>query len=423
LRKAFIEHLPPSQVIHLSSKEPNKTPYFLNELEKHYRYLLYETDPELSDWTRLSLRQADLVLFIGFAQSSPSLNEIEQFFFQNIKKHTQTVKLILLHEHSSTVPIHTESWTQLRSHLLHEHIRLSSSADLIKLIRSITYQSIGLVLSGGGARGLAHIGVLKALEELKIPIDCIGGSSMGALIAGAYASGMDINTMIKEVEDTLLPAIRSLDYTFPLLALKSGKSISLALRKTFGTERNIQDCWTRFFCVSTNLSKFHLQVHHQGILWESIRASLSIPALFPPVTTSKGELLVDGGLVNNMPVDIMKQQIQEGIVLAISTNSRKDPISSPPLEMWVSGWKLLLKKLSSMNSSPSTPHLGELMMEIILLSGSEHQMRMQEEADHCLHLELSSFNLLQFKAFEKIIDIGYQEAIKYFSFLSFPLSK
>ena len=396
-----------------SSAHPNlQSTMWLAEQELLYDYVIYEADLDLTPWTHLCLRQSDHVLFIGLSSQSPELNSIESYFFKTQAKRASSYELILLQQNAHAIASSTELWTQSRHNASHQHICLSSAQDLEKLIRFLSGKSIGLVLSGGGARGLAHVGVIRALEELKIPIDYIAGTSMGAIIGASYAKGLSYKEILHQLKTILIPTAKTLDYTLPILSLKSGKKFSLGLQQAFGETFEIKDCKTNFFCISTNLSESKIKLHKEGMLWECLRASAAVPALFPPIINEMGEILVDGGILNNMPVDIMKNYLNGGKTLAVSISSGKERTHYSPLEAWVSGWQLLADQFSKEPMNSKTPNIGELIMETINLSGDQHQVRMEKEADYCLSLDLSLFSFLDFHSYEKIIEIGYKIALE-----------
>lgn len=385
---------------------------WLSEKEKEYEYLIYEADVTLTDWSRFCCRQADRIALVGQAEESPELNEMEKFLWGAKDLQATTKDLILLHPPYAIEPQNVVDWTALRHNIYHHNVRLSSEEDFNKLLRFLSGQAIGLVLSGGGARGLAHVGVLKAFEEAKISIDCVAGSSMGAIIAASHAIGMNAQTIFEQVQNLVVPAAECLDYTLPFLSVKTGKQVTLALQKAFGKERHIEQSWTNFFCVSTNLSTSSCKIHKKGLLWEAIRASISIPAIFPPMITAQKEVLVDGGVMNNMPVDIMRQQIHEGKILASSIMAPEEHTHFAPLSPWISGWDLFSKHLN-WNHQDKIPHIGDIILPAVMLSSNEHQKQMETLSDHCIRINLPQYGLMEFTSFEPIIEAGYRAAQKY----------
>src|SRR5277367_6131457 len=195
---------------------------------------------------------------------------------------------------------------------------------------------ICLVLSGGGARGMAHIGVLKVLEELKIPVDCIAGTSVGAIVGGLYASGMtalEIDSTIRSVDwqEAFRDAPPRRDLAFRRkqddrnflvrlpLGLKHGRillpkgfiqgqKLQETLRQLtlpFGTSTNFDTLPTPFRAVATDLVTGNAVLMEKGDLAFAMRASISAPGVFAPAEM-QGQLLVDGGLAENLPIDVAR---------------------------------------------------------------------------------------------------------------------
>jgi NTE family protein len=216
-----------------------------------------------------------------------------------------------------------------------------------------TRPRIGLVLSGGGARGLAHVGVLKVLDEMHVPVDAIAGTSMGAVIGGLYASGKsatEIEALVRTVDwnsafrdrppRSDLNFRRKLDdreylVRFPL-GLKAGKfrvprgliqgqKLTQILRRETIAIAGIDDfdrLPTRFRAVATDLETGDRRVLAGGDLTEALRASMSAPGVFAPVELN-GRLLVDGGLVENLPVDVAKAM---GVDIVIAVDVGFQPV-------------------------------------------------------------------------------------------------
>jgi len=219
---------------------------------------------------------------------------------------------------------------------------------------------IGLVLSGGGARGMAHVGVIQVLEEMKIPIYCIAGTSMGAIVGGLYAAGMSPVEMEKFVtsmewneafkdkpppsELTFRRKREAADYliNFDLgfknggfsipKGLLQGQNLNLILKSLLFHTEGMDDFSKLnipFRAVATDIETGDAVILEKGELVKAIRASMSIPALFAPVEID-GRMLVDGGVANNLPIDIARQMGADVVIVVdISTNlSRRDQLTS-----------------------------------------------------------------------------------------------
>ncbi|MDB5240225.1 MAG: phospholipase, partial [Spirosoma sp.] len=287
---------------------------WLNEQESKHDFLLLIADkptPEgqYSTWTKRCLRAADEILLIADALQSPEWTKQEK---QNQHELGRTETLVLLHPIDTVIPHHTARWLQNRPRVKnHYHIRLGLSRDMERLARILSGTANGLVLAGGGAKGFAHLGVLKALLEFHIPIDFVGGTSVGGLMAGiiSFDQPVDmINGFLKKA------ALRNPtgDYNWiPLISLVRGKRMEQLIQATiqdfFGhLDTDVEDSWLTLFMLSSNYTQAREEIHTRGPLVKYLKATSAIPGVFPPVIDGD-DLLVDGGAFNNFPVDVMSR--------------------------------------------------------------------------------------------------------------------
>ncbi len=195
----------------------------------------------------------------------------------------------------------------LESHSsLYTHV---SSDYFGRLARRLLGRSLGLVLGGGGARGIAHVGIIKAFQEAGLEFDLIGGTSIGAFVGGLMAREQVINRTIPVVSGFSRAMSskwrQALDLTYPATSWFSGHAFNRALWKYFGFA-GIEDFPIPFFAVTTDLTRSRLQIHRSGPAWQYIRASMSLSGFLPPVCDARdGTLLVDGGYLANVPMDQM----------------------------------------------------------------------------------------------------------------------
>jgi predicted acylesterase/phospholipase RssA len=156
------------------------------------------------------------------------------------------------------------------------------------------------------------VGVFKALEEAGVPVDTVGGTSMGAIFAGGIAMQWSADEIMEEVRSLFGPRLALYDPTIPLRALLAGKKLDGVMARLF-QDLSIADLMIPFFCVATNISRAHPEVFDSGAMRDAIRSSCSIPGLFPPVRSVE-RVLVDGGLMNNLPFGVMRQRCPGPIV-------------------------------------------------------------------------------------------------------------
>ena len=383
---------------------------WLNEQEAKHQYIIYQTDASTTNWTRRCLRMSDRVLAVGLARGNPARNEIEEELLKRgSNKIFAQAELVLVHQNDGTPPRGTSHWLAGRDVRGCHHVRDGVKQDYQRLARLLTGRALGLVLGGGGARGLAHVGVIRALHEVGIPIDAIGGTSMGAIIAGFYAMDSDLENMNKACRAAFLKQRPMLDVTFPALALTSGKRIARNLETFFG-DRQIEDLWLKYYCVSSNLTRAETNVHSEGPCWQRIRASISLPGILPPVY-HEGDLLVDGGVTNNLPVDVMRTVCDGGTVIAVDVSPKVDMRQKASFGEAISGWQILSRGMNPFTDSLDVPTIANVLMRTTLLGSSSARASNAKNADLCLYPPVTDAGLLEFQAFERVSEAGYGYAL------------
>ncbi|KAG9097936.1 phosphatidylcholine and lysophosphatidylcholine phospholipase, partial [Ceratobasidium sp. 392] len=287
---------------------------WLAEQEQRYRIVLYVADtPVGSPWTQTCIRQADSIMVIGMGDD-PSLGEFERLLMGT--KTTARRELVLLHPNKNVVPGSTREWLKNRPWVHgHTHVELPGLvqpeaqamqdtdpaaiiafnklknkvqleiqkytrsrankrpnrpkhfSDFARLARRLCGKSVGLVLGGGGARGIAHLGVIRALEDRGIPIDHIGGTSIGSLIGGLYAREGDVlssSIRAKQFSGRMSSLWRLLsDITWPVVAYTTGHFFNRSIYKAF-SNLHIEDMWLPFFCNTTNIITSRMDIHDTG---------------------------------------------------------------------------------------------------------------------------------------------------------------
>lgn len=382
---------------------------WLSDQESTYRYLVYEADAELTPWTQRCLRQADHILLVGLATDDPTPSTLEVALANRGSERTRKqTSLALLHSASQPLPVGTQRWLARRRVNQHHQVRWNRSADFARVARIIAGRAIGLALGGGGARGAAQIGVLRALEEANIPIDMVGGTSMGAVMASFCALGWDAPRINRQIQKSFTGG--TTDPTLPLVALTTGRDQVKIYKELFG-DIQIEDLWLPYFCVSTNLTRAEEVVHRTGSLWEGVRASSAAPGIFPPVVCG-GDLLVDGALLNNLPMNIMREQCGNGIVIAVDVTPPVDLEQINPYGEELSGWQALLTQVTPWSVPGSMPNIVTLLYRAGEV-GSVHALKTQlgtRLADLYLRPPVERFGLLEWKALNQIIELGYHYA-------------
>jgi NTE family protein len=273
----------------------------LNALEANYTYVLMIADAVLTAWTRKIIHHADLVLAAGEFNSDPTPNDTEVLAARFLAP--ASCRLALLHDTRRNLN-GTQRWLAPRSIAMHHHVARDEGEDFARLVRFIDGTARGLVLAGGGALCVTHIGVHKALVESGYSFDIMGGTSGGSAMAAAFLLRSAPEDIDRGVHEMFVERRAMHRYTLPRYSLLDHTHFDRELRRLYG-EGDIEDLWLPFFAVSTNLSRYGPHVHSRGPLWKALRASASIPVMLPPVYTELGEMLVDGSLVDNVPVEAM----------------------------------------------------------------------------------------------------------------------
>jgi NTE family protein len=383
----------------LDANSADQSAEWFNQFEAAHDIVFYRGDAPDSAWTQLCLRQADRILLLAEANRPLPLRPLDLPAFK--ERATGLPELLLLHPtgRSEGLPEHFA----LRSGLFesHHHVRAGNVDDIRRLARFISGRAIGLVLAGGGARGFAHIGVIKALMENNVPLDHLGGTSMGAIIAAGIALEWSLDELSARMRDAFVTSNPLNDYTIPLIALVRGKKVSDLLRENFGDVR-IEEMPRPFFCVSSDLTSGRIHVHRAGPLWRALRASVALPGIVPPVT-HHGHLLVDGGVMNNLPVDVMAQRASGPIIASDVTGEldlrvADDRYGERP---W---WWLIWQRMRG------TPSIVSILMRSGTV-GSEAQRRVvREMADYMFEPPLPDIGLRDWKKFDRAVLEGYQHA-------------
>jgi len=265
--------------------------------------------------------------------------------------------------------------------------------------------AVTLVLGGGGARGFAHIGVIRAIREAGIPIDAVGGTSIGAIIGALVALRWDDEHILQSCKRAFIDDRPLDDFTFPLFAVLRGEKLGRTLRHYMG-DVDIVDLWLPYFCISTNLSQGRMEAHHSGTLWRAVKASATLPGILPPVI-KQGELHVDGGVLDNLPVGVMKRFIG-GNTIAVGASVAQE--FTVPVDSFPTTLQYVRSRLTGEAKHVNLPTLGELLIQTTTLDSSRSAGELQEGIDLYLKPPIQAFDLLDWKAIYKLVDIGYDYA-------------
>jgi NTE family protein len=378
-----------------------QTSAWFSALEARVRFVIYLGGAQDDDWRVLCERQADCLLLLANAAQAASAwpegagSDAERALHR--PRH-----LLLLHGSGEITAGSALRWLSFVPGIQHHHVR--NERDVERVARLLIGRSIGLVLSGGGARGFAHIGVVRALREAGMLIDYVGGTSIGAIIGAGVAADWSDEEMFENYRRAFVVGRPLKDYTFPFIALVTGRQVARLLREAFGP-RDITDLALPYYCVTANLTAGRAESHRSGPLWFWLRASCAIPGVLPPVLHRR-QVFVDGAVINNLPVDIMRS-LGVGEVVAVDIgaddvlHSNVEEYASPP---W---WQLAWERMRGRQVRPG-------ILSILLRSGmvNAEAASVERHASTSLLLtpQLADIQLLDWHAYERAIEEGYRHA-------------
>ncbi|KAK9737814.1 Cyclic nucleotide-binding domain [Popillia japonica] len=414
---------------------------WLAQQEDQHKISLYQCDFSYTMWTQRCVRQADCILIVGLGANQPSLGKVEKEV-ERLAMRTQK-ELVLLHQEDGAKPHNTIAWRNMRSWVQsHHHIlcpkrmfsrkslyRINSlyskvcmsepniHSDFSRLARWLTGTSVGLVLGGGGARGSAHIGMIKAIQEAGIPIDMVGGVSIGAFMGALWCQERNITTVTQKAREWSKKMTQwwrqILDLTYPMTSMFSGRDFNQTIKSTFG-DTYIEDLWLPYFTITTDITASCMRIHTHGSLWRYVRSSMSLSGYMPPLCDPlDGHLLLDGGYTNNLPADVMRS-IGANHILAIDVGSVDDQDLTNYGDD-LSGWWLLWKRWYPFTASVKVPNLPDIQSRLAYVS-CVRQLEEVKTSGYCEYIRppIDKYRTLQFGSFDEIREVGYHHGKQYF---------
>jgi predicted acylesterase/phospholipase RssA len=262
------------------------------------------------------------------------------------------------------------------------------------------------VLAGGGAKGFVHIGVLRALHELGIPVDLNGGTSAGGMAALTYAMDLDPTRLAERNKSGWVDRRPDRKYAPPILSFLDHTKWDRIFQDGFG-DRELEDLWIPAFSVSCNIDAGCTVVHENGLVWKAVRASSSAPALLAPLLLN-GQAHVDGGVVNNLPADVMRARTR-GLVFAVSLASRIR--QRLPLDSYPSPWQLLARRFLPGWRRLSAHTVPKVMLQLATLGDLTHAEERAALADYVLRPPAGEFSMMNFERLDAIVRVGYEHTL------------
>ena len=392
--------------VDMSTMSKTEVITLVDQAEKEHDLVIYRCEVGESQWNDFCRRQADEIFLIAAGGRKLTGHLLDRLKGRH-RALAITSLVLKLEEDSVDVKVN-----EITGGLLFDYyfrIRPDQAGDVTRLGRHIFDQSVGLVLAGGGARAMSHLGVWKAIKEVGLPIDRIGGTSMGAFLGGLMAMDYDPKDIFEIVKEIAYSRPSRDLNPVPYASIIRGKNLDKVLKKYY-KGLNIEDCVIPFYCVSTDLTQVGPAYHRSGDMFTAIRASGSLPGIVPPVPIA-GHWHVDGGIVDNFPVDEM---ITWGAQKIIGVSfDQEDSVETghtdiPSLQQQV------VNGLFGSNEELSIPSIIETIMLSTTAYSHTRQIGAEDQVDLLIKPDVSDFGLLEWKAFNKVVESGYKEAMRAF---------
>lgn len=385
----------------------------LDEVEAGHEYLLLVADAEPGAWTQRCSRRCDELMLLADATEAPHLhaNEAEVLMRRGGRSEAAET-LVLLHPAHTRMPRGTRAWLDRRPVARHVHVRPALARDMARLARLHSRTAVALVLAGGGARGIAHLGVFQALKEHGIEVDIVVGTSIGAVVGSLLATDGDWDEVMATARRAFGGRPTADFNLLPLQSLLKGRRLNATVQDArqalMGFDGDVEDLWLNFACVASNYSSASELLIERGDLRQAIMASAAIPGALPPVLRD-GELLCDGGTFNNFPVDVARGIAGVGQVIGVDlAYHRARRIEHAELP---GSWALLRDMFRPRGRRRyHLPGLITYLMNVTVMYSSSRQRQAQRLTDLYFNPPLPRVGMLQWSKFESIVELGHAHA-------------
>jgi len=393
----------------LGAGDSPATPDWFSRVESHHDFVLYAVRHDELVWRALVARQVDGVFLVANGADRPP----DRPATSALGPWSVPGDLILIQEPNLHAPRGAANWVAAVTPERLFHIRAGGQGDIDRLARVLAGRAVGLVLSGGAARAYAHVGAVQVLREARVPVDFLGGVSMGAIVGAGVAMGWDDGEMDDRIRKAFVASSPINDFTFPIVSIARGETVRERLEEHFG-DRTICDLWLPFFCVSTNLTTGAQQIHRQGLLREALRASLSVPGVLPPVVDGN-DVLVDGAVLNNFPADIMRGW-HNGPIIGVDVGRGRGVEASE-----IEGPASTFQWLSSGAWREGAPIVSLLVRAATVTT--QHQMAAAHEVtDVLIQPKLDEVEIADWRAYEPAVAAGRRATLDALDALDRPVT-
>jgi len=371
---------------------------FFDELEQNNDTVILITAIGDTSWFRLATRQADRIWVLARGDARPSVPLMPED--TSPAQRLKLVDVLLIHPGTERRGARPQEWLDAAGANRLFHWYGDSQGDAMRLARVMTGRSVGIVLSGGGARAYSHIGAVRAIREAGIPIDFAGGASMGAVIAACVAMGWSDAEIDWRIRKAFVESNPLGDYTLPVVGMVRGKRVNARLEEHFG-ETDIGDLQIPFYALSTNLTSGRVHVHRSGHLRTALRATISLPGILPPVVDGE-DILVDGAVLNNFPVEIMRE-LHQGFVLGSDVSGQPEGLNREEFARPLNFWQWVVR-----NGFSSPPPIAGLLMRAATVRNDPAHGR--DMTDVMILPELPGIELRDWSAYDAAVEAGYVAA-------------
>ena len=378
---------------------------WISDQEDRYRLVVFIADDERPRWTAFIQRQSDLVLWVADADDDPQRCAERQGALRpehvDIGHH-----FLVLTRDANAAPKETRRWLDALETDHHLHHRNGHDGDLQRIVRIVRGEGFGLVLGGGAARGFAELGVYRAMSEIGVPVDWVGGTSIGSIMGAAIALGLGPEVATERAREAFVGGRPFGDYTLPVLSLLKGLRMERLLAEYLPGD--IEDLPLPFFCISSNLGRGVKNLHDRGSLAAACRASASMPGIFPPAVVD-GELCVDGAVLDNLPVDEMRNMpVRSVVAVDVSSRLRQTvPFDHVPTASAILGGRYL-----PFVEKKHVPSLMTVMLKATEIGTLQRVRAQGDAADLLVNPPVRKFGMTDVKSFDRIVNAGYEHALE-----------
>ncbi|KCZ48527.1 MULTISPECIES: patatin-like phospholipase family protein [unclassified Hyphomonas] len=397
--KASVEALGKTAIVVGERMGEDKPAAFFDDLEQRHDVVILISTIGDTRWYRLSVRQADRIWVVGRADAKPSNPLMPED--DSPARELKLVDVLLLHPGDNRRACKPVEWLEAAGASRLFHWQGMEGANCDRLARVMAGVSVGLILSGGGARAYSHIGVVRAMRDRGIPIDFVGGASMGAVIAACVAMGWDDAEIDMRIRKAFVESNPLGDYTLPVVGMVKGVRVNARLKEHFG-DVEIGDLELPFFATSTNLMTGTQRIHRTGLLRDALRATISLPGILPPVVDGN-ELLVDGAVLNNFPVDVMRD-MHRGFVIGSDVTRQPEGLKIDEFEKPAGFFRWVARH----GFSNPPPIAGVLMRAATIRADTQFG---RDITDVLILPELAETELRDWENYDVSVESGYQAAL------------